>query len=51
MSGVEVDHMDGDGLRERRLEKQEAHLNGDTESEEVNKRKRTFGRTSDGTGE
>lgn len=44
--------MDGDGLRERRPEKQEGHINGDARTEqEVNKKKKTPGRTPDGTGE
>ncbi len=52
MSGVEVEHIDGDGLRERRSEKQDGHLNGNAGAGlEGNKEEKTFGRTPDGTGE
>ncbi|KAK4693187.1 phosphatidylethanolamine N-methyltransferase, partial [Lecanoromycetidae sp. Uapishka_2] len=49
MSGVEVEPMDGDGLRERRPEAKDGHLNGNAESEKVKKEEKTFGRTPDGT--
>lgn len=52
MSGVEVERVKGDGLRERRPKEQDGHLNGSAATEaEVNKREKTFGRTPDGTGE